>query len=95
LSLTYDGEAVHFKFKEAGLGFVTEEKHGFEFSLEEGQPFRSATDHHGSTKYLLKEVGSDGITIQYESEFDHRSFGPDQITIDRGTFKLPYTGSVD
>ena len=90
ISLTHDGATVYFKFKEAGLGFVADSESGFEFNLKQGQLFSTAPDHHGATQYILEEIGPDGITLRYEARFDHRSFGPDKITIDRGTFKLPY-----
>jgi hypothetical protein len=91
-SLTLERDTVHFLFKKVGLSFISddEEGSGFDFKLKQGQTFRSAPGDHESSKYKLLEVGAEDITIQYESEFDHRSFGPDEITIDRGTFKLPY-----
>lgn len=95
ISLTRDGKVVHFTFKNPGFSLVVDREYRSDFTLEEGQPFNSGPDDHSFTKYLLKAVGADGVTIQYESEFDHRSFGPDKITIDRGTFKLLFTGQPD
>ena len=91
VSLTHDGKTANFKFKNPGFSLVVDGKYKSEFTLEEGKPFDSGPDEHSFTKYLLKEVGPNAVTIQYESSFDHRSFGPDKITIDKGTFSLPYT----
>jgi hypothetical protein len=50
----------------------------------------SFPDDHGSRNYTISAVESDGVLIEYESEFDHTSFGKRLLERDRGQFKLPW-----
>lgn len=51
-------------------------------------------DDHGHWIYTIARIESDGVVIEYESSFDHRSFGKNLITRDKGTFKLPWFTST-
>jgi len=95
ISLARNGDAVNFRFNKTGYAFRINEKYAHEFTISQNETFSTPPDNHGSIQYTLTTIDSESVTLQYESYFDHRSFGPDQITIDRGIFKLPYTGSVD
>jgi hypothetical protein len=46
-------------------------------------------DDHGFRVYTIAAIESDGIRIEYESEFDHRWSGRKLIERDKGEFKLP------
>lgn len=60
------------------------------FTLANGEEFYGPLDHHASTTFIIKEIEPDGVTIQYESSFDHRSFGKDLITKDIGRVRIKY-----
>lgn len=60
------------------------------FTIANGEKFYCSLDHHAVTTFVVKEIGPDSVTIQYESSFDHRSFGRDLITKDIGTVKIKY-----
>lgn len=62
-----------------------------EFVLAVGEAFSGSPDHHSTLAFKIREIRETGVTISYESMFDHRSFGPDRITVDRGTVTVPYT----
>jgi hypothetical protein len=47
-------------------------------------------DHHASATYTIDSIEESGVTLSYETSFDHRSFGKNLITKDRGTFRLPW-----
>ncbi len=61
------------------------------FDKGEGEEFSTAADHHSSIKLKVKEISKEkGVTIEYISRFDHRSFGKSLITEDRGEITLPW-----
>lgn len=47
-------------------------------------------DDHGHWTYTIAKVQNDGVVIEYESSFDHRSFGKNLISRDSGSFKLAW-----
>jgi hypothetical protein len=51
-------------------------------------------DDHGRKVYTITDIHSDGIVIEYESTFDHRSFGKDLVERDTGTFELSWLGGT-
>jgi len=59
-----------------------------DFHCDIGGMFIQKPDRHVSVKFTLKEIRDDGVILSYESSFDHRSFGKDLITKDKGTFKV-------
>lgn len=59
------------------------------FTLGISDTMRSV-DHHAGRRYELAEIGEDGIELVYESTFDHRSFGKNLLSIDRGRIFVPY-----
>lgn len=61
------------------------------FDKGKGEEFSTAADHHSSIKLKIKEFSKEkGVTIEYLSRFDHRSFGKNMTTEDRGEFTLPW-----
>ena len=58
------------------------------FLLKPGDVFYGPPDHHATVNFRLKEIEPDGAIIEYESKFDHRSFGKNLITVVKGTFKV-------
>lgn len=61
------------------------------FTVSEGDKFSNQPDHHSSLFYTLKKISNNKINIEYESSFDHRSFGKDLITSDSGVVELSCT----
>ena len=61
-----------------------------EIDLTIGQKLNSSPDHHGSFFYAVKDIAKSGVLVEYETQFDHRSFGKDLITIDKGEFEIGY-----
>jgi len=72
------------------FGINTDNGWTCDFILGKGDKFSGPLDDHGSIKYQLTNIGDDSITVRYESEFDHSSFGENKITVDEGTVKLEY-----
>jgi hypothetical protein len=72
--------------------FISEDPDGprNEFVLGPGNAFGRPPDHHGSGRLWVRRIDENGVTIEYESWFDHRSFGPYKITVDRGTVHIPW-----
>ncbi len=64
------------------------------FDVTAGSKFRAQPDHHSSLNFEVLKVDSEGVTLKYASQFDHRSFGKDKISIDTGKIKLPYRSKV-
>ena len=61
-----------------------------DFTINVGDTFQMAPDHHASATFTLTGIEDNGIVIRYESYFDHRSFGKDLITKDVVEFRWPY-----
>lgn len=59
------------------------------FILAPGESFQGPSDHHSSSNLTMVAIDSKGLKLSYEMRFDHRSFGKDLITIDKGTIVLP------
>ena len=47
-------------------------------------------DDHSQNEFWIQEIQEEGVVIKYKSQFDHRSFGKNLITIDEGTLKLKW-----
>jgi hypothetical protein len=60
------------------------------FTLGRGGSFFMRPDHHAITRLWVRSIDEKGVRIDYESRFDHRSFGKNKVTIDRGTVRLPW-----
>ncbi len=58
------------------------------FSVSVGDRFYRSTEDHSTTAYTLKTISDKVIEVEYESRFNHRSFGDDLITIDTGLVVL-------
>ena len=58
------------------------------FILSPGDVFYAQSERHGTATFRLKTIEPDDAVIEYESRFDHRSFGKNLIVVDRGTFKV-------
>ncbi|HEX2586124.1 MAG TPA: hypothetical protein VHL14_13420 [Steroidobacteraceae bacterium] len=54
------------------------------FFINIGERLRTAPDHHTSTEFVYKGIRDGSVLLEYEQTFDHRSFGKNLITIDRG-----------
>lgn len=61
-----------------------------EFVVPVGGTFQGRRDHHASSRYRVDAVDDAGVTVWYESSFNHSSFGKNLITVDSGTVKLPW-----
>ena len=64
-----------------------------EFTLTPGDSFYGPTDHHSSTTIKLTGIDKNGLLLDYEMRFDHRSFGKDLISVDSGSVVLPLKSS--
>ena len=51
-------------------------------------------DDHGTSSYTIARIEADGVVIDYESTFDHTSFGRRLITRDTGSIKLTWFDST-
>ncbi len=61
------------------------------FDKATGEAFSSGADHHSSLMLKVTNISKEkGVTISYLSKFNHKSFGKDLITEDRGEFTLPW-----
>ncbi len=86
------------RFNEDKVIFSTDRHYGVktdngrtnDFILGVNGKFKSAPDNHSHTDYQLVHIGDKSVTIHYKSEFDHRSFGKNKISIDEGTFEVDY-----
>jgi hypothetical protein len=47
-------------------------------------------DEHGPKSYTIASISNKGVVFQYESSFDHRSFGKNLIETDEGSFLLEW-----
>lgn len=68
---------------------VSVDKREPDFYLRRGDVF-VLPDHHGSVKFVLKNIYFGGADFEYESTFDHRSFGKNLLTVDRGMVRLDF-----
>ncbi|MFA6212613.1 MAG: hypothetical protein WCT03_23150 [Candidatus Obscuribacterales bacterium] len=59
------------------------------FTLAPGESFHGPSDHHASTSLRMVAIDSESLKLTYEMRFDHRSFGKDLVTIDKGTVAVP------
>ncbi len=59
------------------------------FTLAPGESFQGPPDHHSSSTLSMISIDSKSLKLNYEMRFDHRSFGKDLITIDKGSIALP------
>lgn len=50
-------------------------------------------DDHGFTSYIIEEFEETGVKLSYKTTFDHRSFGKNLISRDKGTFTIPWIPS--
>jgi len=89
LSLARNEDRVMF-VSDGAFGLRGESEWVTSFSLESGGIFYQAPDDHSSCEFKVLELGDEGITLEYTSRFDHRSFGRDLITIDTATIFLEY-----
>lgn len=65
--------------------------HESKFTLAPGESFQGPPDHHSSSTLTMVTIDSKGLKLNYEMRFDHRSFGKDLITVDKGNIVLPLT----
>lgn len=98
--LTRNGDLVHFHFPNKSYGIMQETipdpsypdmKYPVwtgEFDLKVGESFKHRPDHHLTSCYTLKAIEPTGIIIEYETRFDHRSFGKNLINVDRGELRI-------
>ncbi|MDO8489554.1 MAG: hypothetical protein Q7S42_05555 [Candidatus Omnitrophota bacterium] len=90
-----ESERIDAKVKMVSDGFfgIRDDESGSiasTFILPVEGTFSGPLDHHAHSKFTIKNIEPDGVTIQYESRFDHRSFGNDLISTDIGTVKIKY-----
>ena len=62
-----------------------------DFVVNLGDDFQMAPDEHASARFVVRAIDDEGITVEYESSFDHHSFGKDLITRDIGQFRWDYS----
>lgn len=55
-----------------------------------GDSFSGEFDHHSETTFMIQKIEELGVTIKYESKFDHRAFSRDLISIDRAEVYLDW-----
>lgn len=79
---------VSIEFKKLFVFCENDGKTQAKILLKTGDEFLGLPDDHGSIKYKLLKIDVDGIDMGYESRFDHRSFGRNLITIDKGVVHL-------
>jgi hypothetical protein len=60
---------------------------GRNLTIKNNQPV-SIPDDHGSSEFMLVEIGENKAKIAYQSEFHHLSFGRNLITVDGGVVEL-------
>ena len=61
-----------------------------ELLLSVGDTFNGPPDHHARCTFTVQAITNQGVTMAYRSEFDHRSFGRNQISVDRGRVLLAW-----
>ena len=97
LSLSIDGNGAHFQMRPNGARFrlgdpekCEETDAGWKFQLNLCKPGMViySPDHHGRKIFTVKRITADGILLEYFTTFDHRSFGENLITQDRGEIEL-------
>ncbi len=72
------------------IGDGTTKRWVSDWSLAPNGTFYTQPDHHSAIEFTVLAVSDTGVTIGYTSRFDHRSFGKDLLTIDRGSFEIDY-----
>ena len=80
-------DGVKVRFQTDGFFVKEETELKKEFSLAVNETMMHP-DHHGMVLLRVQSMDAEGVTLAYESTFDHRSFGPDKITKDEGQFKI-------
>ena len=85
-SLSFQKGSAHFVtdvfFQKAGKS---------DFLLSRGDAFEGQSDHHASSTFTCTGVNEkDGVSIQYQSNFDHRSFGKNLVSTDKGNLLIPW-----
>lgn len=55
-----------------------------EFEIKKGDKFFASADHHSSTSFEITAISSQSFTVRYLTEFNHKSFGKNLISIDQG-----------
>ena len=68
--------------------------HPHDFTLGVGGAFCRPPDHHAAVRLWVRQIDDDGVVVEYESRFNHISFGKNLITIDRGTVRLPWESAL-
>jgi hypothetical protein len=63
-------------------------------TLRIGDTIHTQPDEHAESSCMLVAIDPDGIGLEYESAFDHLSFGENLITIDSGRVRLPWSDGV-
>jgi hypothetical protein len=58
--------------------------------LSIGDVLATQPDEHATSWCRLAAIDHDGIILEYESTFNHQSFGKNLITIDSGQVRLPW-----
>ena len=87
--IEYDDETV--RFVSAGrLGIWQDREWTTDFALREGDRFQAQPDHHATIRFEVRRITRHGIDLGYTSMFDHRSFGRNTVSIDRGKVFLNY-----
>jgi len=93
LLIEKSGDRVHFKsdgsFIRSSEAFDSSTAQT-DFIVGAGESFQDAPDHHASATYSVVDIEPDHVVIAYETRFDHRSFGKNLISVDRGTVSWPY-----
>lgn len=62
--------------------------------LRVGDGFQGPPDHHAASRYTILGIETDGVQIEYESTFNHHSFGRNLVTVDTGRITLPFTAET-
>ncbi len=70
--------------------FPNEKDWATDFTLKKGEKFYNQPDHHACIDYEIIDFDKNSVKLKYTSSFDHRSFGNNLITTDKGVIELKY-----
>ena len=85
----YDNHYATIKKTPEGLIFISSNDERDTTTLKIGASLEYP-DHHSSRKITLVKTDDKGAYFNYESSFDHRSFGKELIEKDSGEFFVPW-----
>lgn len=91
VSVKRNGDHVQF-ISDGAVGVEQAGQWQETFSLRVGERFQAKPDHHTSTTFMVKDIKEGSVTLKYDTQFNHQSFGKNLITQDLGEVEIPYKG---